>query len=138
MPPNPRAKGGLITMTPGWEGLLLPQILEEMDDLGEKAMDWAEALAPVRKGYTDWSIRYQVDPEDGSMYLNAGGVGTDSEVVWDAYYSEFGTGSRGAATGGEIEGLGADTAYGGVVGRAAQPFIRPGALQALDEKFGPA
>lgn len=126
-------KGGTLVFTPGWERLLSAQMVPEMDRIGRDSYQRAKQLAPVDDGYTKFSIAYQVDPEDASLYVNAGAKPGPGEKVFDAQFSEFGAGARGAATGGNAtfpSPFGYDTS---ITGRAAQPFIRPAVLAAVEQ-----
>lgn len=122
----------VLVFNPGWEKALLPQVIAAMEKVAVDAEGFAKGMAPRQFGDVQGSIAAVVDRDDGSMYLYAD--------HWDAPFSEFGAGPRGAATqdargAGEFPG-GSPFTYGPSGGRPATPFIRPAALAAVRKHFG--
>lgn len=133
--PNQRARGGAIVFLPGWEDILAPQILDDMQQLMEVAYARAIQLhqPDVDRGDVKASIGATLDTRDGSVYLYAG--------HWDAKYTEYGTGSRGQGTYGARGADAFPNAYTpdynpGIVGLPARPFIRPAGVAAARQVFG--
>jgi hypothetical protein len=132
--PKLSARAGSIVFAPGWEDLLAPQVLDDMERLADVAYEEAVRLhePDVASGDVKGSIGATLDRRDGSVYLYA--------PHWDAKFTEYGTGFRGRQTYG-ARGAGAFPSaytpeYGGVNGIPARPFIRPAGVAAVREVFG--
>lgn len=92
-------------------------ILAGVQEVTQAVESQARAYAPVRTGYLVSTIE-STAPEDNGSSVSA----TVAALAPYAVYVEYGTGMRGAATGGG-EG------YGSQPGMVAQPYMRP----AIDE-----
>lgn len=119
-----KLRDGVVVFDPGWMADLTKQVRPLMERIGEVAERLAPTFVPVETGQVARSIEHTVD-DDGALVLYA--------TQWDAPFSEFGAGHRGAVTA-EVAGWPggvpfdhSDTPHT----RPATPFLRPAMLAAL-------
>lgn len=126
---------GAVTVDPNAVARIMPQLVSEMERVGELAEQYAAFLAPVDEGIMRERLDMSVDKKTAIVTL------FDSSPF--AHLQEWGTGMRGSATRG-ARGAGdwpndRDTDYSlDINGHVAQPFLRPGALAAVRRVFGSA